>query len=83
MKTLGFDRSQPCLLEIELANFPHHNVGLLRSEAFECLDVFCASPKCAGLVLTELNPDHDGDGSLVPTFTRLLVQALSRPETSE
>lgn len=60
-----------------LANFPHHNLGLSLTDALECLTIFCASPKCGGLVLTELNPDHDGDGSLVPTFTRLLVKALT------
>jgi arginase len=60
-----------------LANFPHHNQGLPLSEALACLSIFCSSAKCGGMVLTELNPDHDGDGSLVPTFTRLLVQALT------
>ena len=60
-----------------LANFPHHNTGLSLSSALDCLRIFCASSKWGGLVLTELNPDHDGDGSLVPTFTQLLVKALT------
>jgi arginase len=59
-----------------LGNFPHQNTGLPLCEALECLRIFCASPKCGGLVMTELNPDHDGDGTLVPTFTQLLVDAL-------
>ena len=63
--------------DFPLANFPHHNMGLPLSEALACLRIFCSSPKCGGLVLTELNPDHDGDGSMVPTFTRLLVNALT------
>ncbi len=65
-----------------LANFPFHNMGMSLSEALTCLNVFCSSPKCAGLVLTELNPDHDGDGTLVPTFTRLLIEALTETHTA-
>jgi hypothetical protein len=33
-------------------------------------------------VLTEVNPDHDVDGSMVPTFTRLLVKALTEAPAS-
>jgi arginase len=66
-----------------LANFPHHNQGLPLSEALACLRIFCASAKCGGIVLTELNPDPDGDGSLVPIFTRLLVKALTGTGTPQ
>jgi len=64
--------------DFPLADFPHHNEGQPLSEAFACLSVFCSSQKCGGLVLTEVNPDHDVDGSLLPTFTRLLVQSLTQ-----
>ena len=62
--------------DFPLADFPHHNEGQSLSDAFVCLKVFCSSKKCGGLVLTEVNPDHDGDGTLLPTYIRLLVQAL-------
>ncbi len=63
--------------DFPLADFPHHNEGQSLTEALACLSIFCASPKCGGLVLTEVNPDHDVDGSMVPTFTQLLVKALT------
>lgn len=63
--------------DFPLADFPHHNEGQSLSEALACLRIFCSSPKCGGLVLTEVNPDHDVDGSMVPTFTQLLVKALT------
>lgn len=60
-----------------LANWPHHNEGLPLSEALACLNVFCDSPKCGGIVITEHNPDHDGDGTAAPVFTALLTKALA------
>ena len=61
-----------------LANFPHQRQGLSLSDAFACLRVFLSDSKVGGLVLTELNPDHDGDGTLVQEFIDLLVDAFSR-----
>jgi len=63
--------------DFPLADFPHHNEGQSLSQALACLKIFCSSPKCGGLVLTEVNPDHDVDGSMVSTFTQLLVKALT------
>ena len=63
--------------DFPLGDFPHHNQGLPLTDALDCLKIFCSSPKCGGLVLTEVNPDHDVDGSMIPTFTRLLVKALA------
>ena len=63
--------------DFPLADFPHHNEGQSLSQAMECLSIFCSSPKCGGLVLTEVNPDHDVDGSMIPLFTQLLVKALT------
>jgi arginase len=60
-----------------LANFPHHREGLSLSDAFACLGTFLSSPKVGGLVITELNPDHDGDGTLVPEFLSLLVESFA------
>ena len=44
-----------------LANFPHF-AGLSLEEAAACLGIFCRSRKLAGLVVTEVNPDHDPGG---------------------
>ena len=63
--------------DFPLADFPHHNEGQSLSQALACLSIFCSSPKCGGLVLTEVNPDHDVDGSMISTFAQLLVKALT------
>jgi arginase len=58
-----------------LANFPHF-AGLTLAEVAACLEVFCASPKFAGLIVTEVNPDHDPDAVLLSQLLDVLVQAL-------
>jgi arginase len=49
---------------IDFVDFPAADVtqpqqGLTFAETLAALQVFCASPKFAGLVITEFNPDHD------------------------
>jgi len=63
--------------DFPLADYPHFNLGLTFDDAIECLRVFCASPKLAGLVLTEVNPDHDPEGTLVPRLAAQAVKALA------
>jgi arginase len=60
-----------------LANFPHL-AGLTLDEAAVCLGTFCQSPKFAGLVVTEVNPDHDPEGTLIPALVGAVCGALSR-----
>lgn len=59
-----------------LANFPHF-AGLTLNEAAACLNRFCQGPRFAGLVVTEVNPDHDPDGVLLPALVDMLCAALS------
>jgi hypothetical protein len=42
-----------------------------------CLAAFCAHPRLAGLVITEVNPDHDADGTLLVRLIDGIVTALS------
>jgi arginase len=58
-----------------LANYPHF-AGLTLAEVATCLDVFCASQKFAGLVVTEVNPDHDPDGLLIAQLLEVVVRAF-------
>ena len=58
-----------------LANFPHFN-GLSLEEMSEALEVLCASPRLAGLVVTEVNPDHDPDGELLGQLVEVVASAL-------
>jgi arginase len=59
-----------------LANFPHF-AGLLPVEAFGCLQTMCASPAVEALVVTEANPGHDPDGSLVARVVEAVARALA------
>ena len=62
--------------DLPLANFPHFNLGQPFDSAMTCLATFCASPKLGGLVVTEVNPDHDADGSLLAALVDGLVTAV-------
>jgi len=59
-----------------LANFPHFN-GLSLEEVGACLELFLARPQCAGLVVTEVNPHHDPDGSLLAALRDTVVRAAT------
>src|SRR6266545_2986209 len=50
--------------DLPLANFPHFGQGLSLTDTLACLEAFLASPKLGGLVVTEVNPDHDPGGQL-------------------
>ena len=59
-----------------LANFPHFN-GLTLDEASACLAEFTAHEKFGGLVITEVNPDHDPEGQLIGALARMVTGALA------
>ncbi len=59
-----------------LANFPHF-AGLTVDQVAACLARFCTGPQFAGLVVTEVNPDHDTDGALLATLVETLARAIT------
>jgi arginase len=67
---------------IDFVDFPAADVlqakqGMTFADAFAALNIFCASPKFAGLVLTEFDPDHDDiDCTLAKRLIEALAQAL-------
>jgi arginase family enzyme len=61
-----------------LANFPQFNLGQPFDSAMTCLATFCGSSKLGGLVVTEVNPDHDADGSLLAQLVNGIVAALQQ-----
>jgi arginase len=75
---LHFDVDAIDSTDFPLANYPHFNVGQSFASAMTCLATFCASPKLAGLVVTEVNPDHDADGSLLRQLADGLAAALGQ-----
>ena len=60
-----------------LANFPHFG-GLALPDVMTCLARFTASPRLAGIVVTEVNPDHDPEGRLLRELVDSLVGCLAR-----
>jgi arginase len=59
-----------------LANFPHF-AGLTLEEVSAGLGEFAGSEKFGGLVITEVNPDHDPDGQLIGRLARVVTRALA------
>jgi arginase len=64
--------------DLPLANFPHFNQGLTLADAVACLEVFCGGAKLGGLVVTEVNPDHDPDGTQLGRLVDGLAAALAQ-----
>jgi arginase len=59
-----------------LANFPHF-AGLTLEQAGVCLNEFAGGEKFGGLVITEVNPDHDPSGQLLRTLAARVTRALA------
>jgi arginase len=59
-----------------LANFPHF-AGLTLDEVSVCLGEFCGSERFGGLVITEVNPDHDPDGERIRRLAEVVTAALA------
>jgi arginase len=53
-------------------------IGLRLAELAASLAVFAASPRFAGLVLTEINPDHAPDAGVLQNFVAVVADALDR-----
>jgi arginase len=59
-----------------LANFPHF-AGLTLDQVSVCLNEFTSGAKFGGLVITEVNPDHDPDGQLIKSLSQVVAGALA------
>jgi arginase len=63
--------------DLPLGNYPHYGSGVRLEQAEACLRVLLADPTCAGLVLTEVNPSYDPDGSQLDRYLAALTTALA------
>jgi arginase len=63
--------------DLPLGNFPHYGSGPQLEDLVACLRVLRAHPSFGGLVLTEVNPTHDADGSLLVRYVDGVVRALA------
>ncbi|GAB3855280.1 hypothetical protein GCM10029963_49790 [Micromonospora andamanensis] len=71
-----FDVDVLNFVEAPLADVPEP-AGLTLEEASTTLATLVASPRFAGLSVTEINPDHLPDTELLPRFARILARALT------
>ena len=79
-----FDVDVIDFLDFPIADFPQPHAVFPFREAMACLKVFVSSPKCAGLTITEFNPDHaDEDGVLAAAFVEGVASALASTKLSE
>lgn len=62
--------------DLPLGNFPHYGSGVRLDDVVRCLRVLVSDPSCGALVLTEVNPTHDPDGSQLERYAAALVSAL-------
>ncbi len=65
--------------DLPLGNFPHYGSGVGFDQVVECLRTLRQHAAFGGLVLTEVNPTHDADGTLLGRYTAGVVDALTRP----
>lgn len=63
--------------DLPLANFPHYDSGVRLEHAVTLLRTLRAHPAFAGLVLTEVNPTHDADGSQLDRYVGAIAQVLA------
>jgi arginase len=63
--------------DLPLGNYPHYDSGVSLQDVTACLRVLLADPSCAALVLTEVNPSYDPDGSLLDRYLVALTSAVA------
>jgi len=63
--------------DLPLGNFPHYGSGVRLEHAVTLLRALTAHPSFAGLVLTEVNPTHDADGSQINRYVNAIIEALA------
>jgi arginase len=62
--------------DLPLGNFPHYGTGVDLSTAGETLRVLCSAPNLAAIVLTEVNPSHDPDGTQLDRYIDTVCEAI-------
>jgi arginase len=70
-----FDVDVVDFIDLPVGNFPKYS-GLSVEEAATCLQRMTASTKCAGIVVTELNPERDPSFTHVRRVNRAIVDSL-------
>jgi arginase len=63
--------------DLPLGNFPHYGSGVRLDQVVAGLRVLRSHPSFAGLVLTEVNPTYDADGSQLGRYIDAVVTAIA------
>jgi arginase len=63
--------------DLPLGNFPHYGARVQLGHVTQALHVLLADPACAGLILTEVNPSYDADGTQLERYLTALTTALA------
>jgi arginase len=63
--------------DLPLGNFPHYGSGVTLDQVTSALRVLGRHPAFAGLVLTEVNPGYDADGSQLARYIDAVVSAVA------
>ena len=71
-----FDVDVVDYLDLPISENAGRNEGLTFDAAIRALGILMATPKLAGLTVTEVNPDHDPDGSATERLVGGLATAL-------
>jgi arginase len=75
---IHFDVDVIDCMDCPIADVPQFNTGLTLESVCAALRHFVASPRLAGLVLTEFNPDHtDPDGAGTRRFLEAFTGAFA------
>jgi arginase len=64
--------------DLPLGNFPHYGSGVSLEHVVSCLRVLRAHPSFAGLILTEVNPTHDAEGSQLSRYADAVARSIAR-----
>lgn len=75
---LHFDLDAVDSIDSPLAHFPHFNTGVSLETATGLLAGLCSAPNLGAVVVTEVNPQHDPDGSEVRRLIQSLATALAQ-----
>jgi arginase len=64
--------------DLPLGNFPHYGTGVPLTAAERVLEELLAAPGVRALVLTEVNPTHDPDGTQLSRYVQAVTRAIMR-----
>jgi arginase len=69
--------------DLPLANYPHYRTGVPLAVAGQVLETLLATPRLAAVVLTEVNPTHDGTGEQLDRYVDMVAGAFAHRASQE